>query len=1304
MTIDVGEGGDEITSITITDSNNPSSTITLNLDDPSLVISTDENGLLHISGIDVSSLANGTLNVEVALVDIDGNTTTVTDSIELDKTVIGDEAFIYIDDLNNLINDSESHNVNVHGSLGDSNQVIDYVIISNESGNSTRIESTRINYNADGTFDILDIDLSTFNDGNLTVQAFTSNDEVIATSNITDLDRTYGDTIEDVPSIELVDASGNGTIVQNELTTNKIVGNVGAIGEDKGRLSSITISDSDNNTDDIIIDITNVTLDNNGGFVIENVDVSSLSDGELTITANYIDSDLNTISVQNTNEIVLDKTYTGVEASVSVIDDDLVINENESHSFDIEGLLGTNGTTVASITLTDDENNSVELPLDNISYNNGSYSLNNIDISSLDLVEGNLHVSAVITDGTNTVHTPSTNITYDITYGNDLNNNGIITAPSIDIIDNSGNDLITFNEKDISTIKINLGEDGLEVNEILIYNVNSSGDKIGNAISISTADLYIDEEGNARLDNVSVDGLNNGTVKVEALLTDVDGNTIKVYDDIQYSSTYGVQPGTFILTDDVGSVIGTLEDGDITDDTRPTVVLTLSDEYKEGDIINVYDGDTLIASSLPLTNEDLINGSINIDIPNDLSQGEHPISLVLSRNGEDSGHSEIINITIDTTPSTIESFSMEDSFAYLSDGTAVGKDDNVTNKNVLNVYLGEENETGSTIYVYMKNDSGEYVLVDNKGVSSIDNVHKLVAFNLDLPENGDYDLKVAIKNANGVMSEMSDPYTFTYDTNIKTPTITALENTNEDDATIVTMSGSAEANSVVEIFDVVNKNTNNTVSLGYVTTNENGDWTFEHKYDQNSHYLMVQSIDNAGNKSFNDNAVEVFVGTDGKDTIVTLDSKINYIFSAGGNDDILGTSGVDIINGGTGADVEAAYFMSSEAIQVDLRNINTDKSISEYINKDGDVSISGGDARGDMLSNINFVTGSVFDDQFILKAGVVNDTDVNYSYYYQSNNIVARGDAGNDTFIALDEGSYLVQGGEGFDTIMLFGNEEDYTYHNVGRIENKYFNEDEPESIDNNRYIDSFGFELVGNGVHLRYRTEVQELDSIDKNIDISDITYVLIGTVDGVETTIVGNKVSGLFNDFGEGYKYAGDFTEYDTGVRLDAGTITLKYWTDDENNAQTIELQNNAYEVQYKANDTITDFIEGINNVYEYSNDVLVDGQDGYDILEISDSMSNINFDDVANNVSNIDQIDLSSSDKSITNVSLDDVLSINNGHDLVFVGDDGDTIDLSNNDEWIKSENTTTIEGRSEDFYEYTNTNNSVKIFIDEDINVV
>ena len=111
-------------------------------------------------------------------------------------------------------------------------------------------------------------------------------------------------------------------------------------------------------------------------------------------------------------------------------------------------------------------------------------------------------------------------------------------------------------------------------------------------------------------------------------------------------------------------------------------------------------------------------------------------------------------------------------------------------------------------------------------------------------------------------------------------------------------------------------------------------------------------------------------------------------------------------------------------------------------------------------------------------------------------------------------------------------------------------------------------------------------------------------------------------------------------------------------------------------------------------------IDGGTGYDILDMT---GDIDLGTVISNIDNIEELNMENTTSDTLDVNLDDLIDMNDDNELVIKGDNGDTINLSEDaDDWVRSENSTIIDGQ--DFTEYTNTTSpTISVFIDNDIDL-
>lgn len=185
-------------------------------------------------------------------------------------------------------------------------------------------------------------------------------------------------------------------------------------------------------------------------------------------------------------------------------------------------------------------------------------------------------------------------------------------------------------------------------------------------------------------------------------------------------------------------------------------------------------------------------------------------------------------------------------------------------------------------------------------------------------------------------------------------------------------------------------------------------------------------------ESAEDEAVD---GTSGNDTL-SGGSGNNAISGGAGNDSIDAGSGADTIDGGSGADTINAgagidvltYAVSTAAVIVNL----------------GNGYAAGGDAAGDVISNVEYMIGSAYADNFRgdsagnrLEGGVDNDTLVGGTDDVattlegaDTGNDIIYGGLGND-YVEGKDGSDWVYGEDGNDTV-IGGTGGDSVYGGAG--------------------------------------------------------------------------------------------------------------------------------------------------------------------------------------------------------------------------------------------------------------------------------
>ncbi|UXA00540.1 RTX toxin [Vibrio splendidus] len=257
--VDVRDG--RTVAITITDVNGNTLTTT--------AITTNETYV--VNGVDLTSLAEGDLQVDAIIADDFGNSITANDStikdtlatIDVDFDGFGDEFYNKFEVNNGAlvgtvtnVEDGQTISITITDSKGLS---VSYSTI--VSGNSWTLENQ---------------DYSNFAEGELTVVASTID---IAGNPTTATDTIVKDTLASITAA--VDDGGDGVLNSFEIQSARFFGTVQNV--EDGQTVNIRISDSTTNV--IVLTATVV----NGAWSVEGVDLTSFADGSITIEADTVD-------------------------------------------------------------------------------------------------------------------------------------------------------------------------------------------------------------------------------------------------------------------------------------------------------------------------------------------------------------------------------------------------------------------------------------------------------------------------------------------------------------------------------------------------------------------------------------------------------------------------------------------------------------------------------------------------------------------------------------------------------------------------------------------------------------------------------------------------------------------------------------------------------------------------------------------------------------------------------------------------------------------------------------------------------
>ncbi|MBA7773087.1 MULTISPECIES: BapA/Bap/LapF family large adhesin [Enterobacter] len=309
------------------------------------------------------------------------------------------------------------------------------------------------------------------------------------------------------------------------------------------------------------------------------------------------------------------------------------------------------------------------------------------------------------------------------------------------------------------------------------------------------------------------------------------------------------------IVDDVDPVTGDVKDK-TTNDTTPTLTGTA----EAGSLITIYqDGDVTAVSTVTA------DGSGNWSYtPTVLGEGLHTFEVTATLNGATSGRSPAASVTVDlTAPGTPTIGAVIDD---VNPGTGPLTNGQTTNDN--QPTLTGSGTVGDTISVYSNGTLLGTALVGNTGTW---------VFTPPALAEGNNVLTIRETDPAGNESGLSIGFTIVVDTVSTTPVITNVTDNVGNAATTVvsgnptndatpTLSGTAEANSVVKIFD-------GGTQIAVVTADGTGAWTFtpDTALSEGPHAFTVTATDPQGNVSQVSNGWNVVVDLTAP-TVPTLDT------------------------------------------------------------------------------------------------------------------------------------------------------------------------------------------------------------------------------------------------------------------------------------------------------------------------------------------------------------------------------------------------------------------------------------------------
>ena len=439
-------------------------------------VTINNDGSWEVSSADINTLADGTITAAVSVFDDAGNQATNSTTFEKDT-----QASISIPSENNdlLINNAEKSAVVINGQ---SANIEEGKIVNVTVSDGTKTVTGQATILADGTWQSNSLDLTTLDEGGLTVSATTADTAGNTANADLNIDK---DTQSDVT----VNVGDDAVINAAEQSTAKVAGTVTDV--EANQSVAIIIKDSDGST---VFNGT-ASVDDAGKWELDSSILNALSDGDYTVDVSTQDVAGNVTT--NTLDFTKD-----TQASTTLVLEDSVINAAEDEAVSVSGKVDdVESTNSVTVTFTDKDGKKVTV--DNVTINaDGTWEVSDEDISSL--ADGDVTVSVSVFDnaGNEAVNTE--------TLTKDTNAN-----VTVEIQDTADNVINGNNESSAVTIKgTAVGvEDGRTVTVTVTDGTTTetfTAEVIGEAYTISDKDLS---------------AFNDGEITATATVSDLAGNT-----------------------------------------------------------------------------------------------------------------------------------------------------------------------------------------------------------------------------------------------------------------------------------------------------------------------------------------------------------------------------------------------------------------------------------------------------------------------------------------------------------------------------------------------------------------------------------------------------------------------------------------------------------------------------------------------------------------------------------------------------------------------------------------------------------
>ncbi|WP_201746291.1 Ig-like domain-containing protein, partial [Veronia nyctiphanis] len=510
----------------------------------------DEDGDFIVPGLSLSSLTDGAITVEAIVTDAAGNSKVVTNSLDLDTKIDEFNDFnVIVDSDDELTNREESDNVKVRLEGVDDDVEIVIVTFKDQSNNTKQYTITETD--EQGNWIVPDADLTGLVDGTIHVAAKMIDD---ASNAKTVFDELVLDTTADMGddfSLSVVD----GFEVTNAEEAENVRLSLNGIDDDADNVVVVFRDESDNTV--------NVTVNSPsaGPLDLNNINITGLTDGNITISATLTDIAGNTVTEEST--LVLDTSADADDQALVLsipLGDQLTNDEEAGHVVaELKGIDADIETV--TLTYTDSDGNNVVLADIQTSGKNLTFSPSDL----ADLADGNIDVTAIVTDDAGNTKEVTTSLEKDTTADADSNF-------SISVKD----DYRLSNLLEAESVEFELAGIDEDIQSVVVTLLGPDN---------KSAPVQVEKKGDSWVINTAnISAFPDGEVTVRAVVTDDAGNTAISTD------TFELDKSAMALQLEIAPDINTdgyINAEEIGDRTQVEIKIALPSDAKENDTLTV---------------------------------------------------------------------------------------------------------------------------------------------------------------------------------------------------------------------------------------------------------------------------------------------------------------------------------------------------------------------------------------------------------------------------------------------------------------------------------------------------------------------------------------------------------------------------------------------------------------------------------------------------------------------------------------------------------------------------------------------